>query len=285
MNLQLRTFFICLLPFHVGACATQSVSNGLNAMLGQPVQTAFSVLGYPDGKQTFGGDDVYVWDHSRTGGMLLPQASTTYQTYGGTSVYGTVGTTPVYGTMSPQTVTSTTLYNQYVPMHGEFTIKIAADSKTGTIKNWQTSGNEMGAQAFAGVLAAYSKSRSTSASQQVSGHPFVQEVGAKKIDKGTLQRVAAGRVVGVEDMKNMLRGGVPNEKIVAYLKATKTPYMLNEIQLKSLRSAGANRTLITYLEKANAMHGTGRGSELSHPYYSDPYYSGAAPFRFSYPEA
>lgn len=282
-----RIFATIAVPIVVllSGCAAQQVEKGLQAMVGQPVQTAFNILGYPESKQSFGNDEVYVWTHQRSGGMLLPQVATTSQTYGAQTMYGNVGRTPVYGNISPQTVTSTTLYNQYVPMQGEFTIKIAADSKTGVIKNWQTSGNQMGAQAYAGALGAYGDSHGTQAQAQQPNHPFVQELGSKKIDKGTLQRAAAGRVIGVDDIKNMLRNGVPNDTIVAYLKATKTPYRLTAGQLNSLRSAGANQTLVVYLEKANSLHGSGRGSELSHPYYSDPYYSGPAPFRFVYPEA
>lgn len=141
----------------VTGCASQQVEKGLQAMVGQPIQAAFGILGYPEGKQSFGNDDVYIWSHERTGGMLMPQVATTYQTYGSQSLYGTVGRTPVYANVSPQTVTSSTLYNQYVPMNAQFRIKLGADARSGIIKTWQWDGNELGAQFFAPVLGQYAK--------------------------------------------------------------------------------------------------------------------------------
>ena len=277
------TFLSTLAALLVAGCASQQVEKGLQAMVGQPIQAAFGILGYPEGKQSFGNDDVYIWSHERTGGMLMPQVATTYQTYGSQSLYGTVGRTPVYANVSPQTVTSSTLYNQYVPMNAQFRIKLGADAKSGIIKNWQWEGNEMGAQAFAGALGAYAKSRNTPATFQATDNPFVQNLRAKKLNKETLARVAAGRVIGVQDIHNLLRSGLPNEEIIAYLKATKTPYSLNATQLSALRRSGADGNLIAYLEKANGMHSSGRGNELMHPYYNEPQYSGPPPFRFVWP--
>jgi hypothetical protein len=148
--------------FLVTGCATQKVEQGLSALVGQPIQQAFNTLGYPNGQQRFGNEDVYVWAHQSTGGMMLPQVATTYQNYGSQSMYGTVGQTPVYANLGPRNVTTSTLYNQYVPMNAQFMIKIGADSRSGIIRTWQWEGNELGAQFFAprlGGLAAQARQR------------------------------------------------------------------------------------------------------------------------------
>lgn len=139
----------------LNGCATRSVDKGLNALMWQNVSTAFNVLGYPDGKQEFGEKDVYVWTRVHSRGMVLPQVATTYQNIGPASVSGNIGTTPVYGTVGPQTVATTSITSQYVPMTSEFLIKLVAERKTGAITNYEWSGNQMGAQEFASRLHNY----------------------------------------------------------------------------------------------------------------------------------
>jgi hypothetical protein len=35
---------------------------GADAMIGEPIETAFNVIGYPDKKEQFGADTVYFWN-------------------------------------------------------------------------------------------------------------------------------------------------------------------------------------------------------------------------------
>jgi hypothetical protein len=120
-------------------CAFNDMERGLEAMQGRPIQTAFSVLGYPDAKQEYAGDTVYVWTTNRAGALFLPQTSTTY---------GNVGGTPVYGQTS---------YNQLVPVTYECTIKIVTDSG-GTIKYWEYGGNQGGCQTYSKRLRQFYRS-------------------------------------------------------------------------------------------------------------------------------
>jgi len=141
----MRKLFVLLLCLGLSGCVTQ-MQNGLNALQGKPAQTAFDVLGYPSSKQVFGNDTVYYWQVDRTGGVLMPQTSTTS---------GFVGTAPVYGT---------TTYNQVVPVHANCEIKVITDSK-GTIINWEYGGNLMGCAEYVDRLNKYA-SQSKAAEKQ-----------------------------------------------------------------------------------------------------------------------
>lgn len=147
MKLSLYSILI-LIAAIVSGCATfGQMESGLNSLMGRNETEAFSVLGYPSGKQQFGSDTVYIWEVSNTGTLLLPQTATTY---------GTVGTIPVYGT---------TTYNQAVPINNSCLIKIAADSD-GTLKNWEYKGNLGGCKNYISRLDSYNKLRNPETTEQ-----------------------------------------------------------------------------------------------------------------------
>ena len=112
------------------------MDKGLAALMNKDVETAFLVIGYPDGKNEFGDKTVYYWSVNTSSAMILPQTSTTY---------GTVGTTPVYGT---------TTYNQIVPMNCNCLIKLIAN-EDGKLINWEWSGNLCGCETYINKLGRY----------------------------------------------------------------------------------------------------------------------------------
>ncbi len=120
-------------------CAFTHMSKGLEALNGRNVEIAFSVLGYPDLKQEFGGDTVYTWNRNRSGTLFLPQTSTTT------------------GKIGAKMVSCTTTQNQAVPVNYNCTIKIATDND-GVIKHWEWSGNQAGCAPYAKKLRKYYKS-------------------------------------------------------------------------------------------------------------------------------
>lgn len=120
---------------------------------------------------------------------------------------------------------------------------------------------------------------------------YLKVLAAKKIDPGTYARIAHGRVLGYNDIRELAQKGVPGKMIVPYLKATRTPYDFSTKQINGLVNAGADSTLINYLGSAKGIFledesniPSGRGADFyKHPYWSDPYYMGPAPFAFGYP--
>lgn len=119
---------------------------------------------------------------------------------------------------------------------------------------------------------------------------YMKVLAAKKVDPGTYARIAHGRVLGYDDIKNLAEKGIPGKMIVPYLKATKTPYSLTASQINGLVDAGADDTLVNYLGKAKGIYLEDAGNIPSstgglHPYWSDPGYAGPAPFGFAYPDA
>lgn len=119
---------------------------------------------------------------------------------------------------------------------------------------------------------------------------YMKVLAAKKVDPATYARIAHGRVLGYDDIKDLAERGIPGKMIVPYLKATKTPYDFSTRQINGLVDAGADDTLINYLGKAKGIYLEDAGNIPSstgglHPYWSEPGYAGAAPFGFAYPDA
>jgi hypothetical protein len=129
MNL-LRIIGLAVTLVTISGCATfGQLEEGLNALVGRNEREAFNALGYPNGKQQFGDDTVYVWGRSSSGTLFIPQTSQTT---------GYVGTTPVYGT------TTTT---QAIPVNYSCTIKIIVGADS-VIRTWEYDGNLGGCSGY-----------------------------------------------------------------------------------------------------------------------------------------
>ena len=123
----------------LAGCATfGGMEDNLNGLVGRPEREAFKALGYPNSKQNFGNETVYVWGRSSSGTYYVPQT---------TSTTGYVGSTPVYGT---------TTYNQPVAYNYNCTIRVIVDQQN-YIKTWEYDGNLGGCAAYMQRLSAYSK--------------------------------------------------------------------------------------------------------------------------------
>lgn len=119
---------------------------------------------------------------------------------------------------------------------------------------------------------------------------YMKVLAAKKVAPATYARIAHGRVLGYDDIRNLAVKGVPGKMVVPYLQATKTPYNFTSEQINALVDAGADSTLVNYLGKAKGIYLEDAGNIPSstgglHPYWSDPGYAGAVPFGFGYPDA
>ena len=100
-------------------CASVHMNKGLTALQNESIQTAISVLGYPDSKVEVESDTVYIWSTNRSGVAYL------------------------------------STYNA-VPVNYNCTIKIITDS-WGNIKTWEWSGSEAGCGAYGQKLLKYYK--------------------------------------------------------------------------------------------------------------------------------
>jgi hypothetical protein len=78
-----------LIPILSGCATFGQMEEGLNALMGNKIETAFDVLGYPSGKQEYGSDTLYIWGRNVSGGLVLPYTATTSGYVGSTSYYGT----------------------------------------------------------------------------------------------------------------------------------------------------------------------------------------------------
>lgn len=102
---------------------------GLSSLVGQPIQSAYERLGYPNGSQNMNGDTFYVWNTNRN--VVMP----VYQTG---SAYGSVGNTPF------QVNTNTP---GMMPMNFNCSIRVITGSDN-VIKSWDYQGNAGGCQGY-----------------------------------------------------------------------------------------------------------------------------------------
>lgn len=122
--------------------------------------------------------------------------------------------------------------------------------------------------------------------------PYVYALEREGVDRGTLDRIQAGRVLGYRDIVSLVEAGVPGSMIVPYLEATRTPYDFSTRQIRRLVAAGADDELVNFLGRAkgiyledaqNVPRRTAPAAGL-HPYWGDPDYFGSAPFAFAFPD-
>ena len=139
INILILGLIVCLLS----SCASTRVTDGLNALMGYPIETAFNIMGYPDAQIDVGSEKVYIWKTS---------SSSTYYTTQTSYNSGHVGNNAYSGT-STYTVPNT------INSHAE--IKIIADS-TGRIINWDWYGNEYGLERYAGRLGKFAREQDDS---------------------------------------------------------------------------------------------------------------------------
>jgi hypothetical protein len=113
---------------------------------------------------------------------------------------------------------------------------------------------------------------------------------AMGVDQKTYAKIANHRVLGYDDIYELVKKSVPGPVIVTYLRSTHAPYRLTNRQLERLTDAGASGDLVNYLGQATGYfeaterNQTGRtGAWKNHPYYSDPFFMGPAPFGYEWP--
>lgn len=131
---------VALLVISAGCMSFEYMNQGLHPLVGKNVKTAFEVLGYPDGKQQFGDETVYVWSTNKSSAVLMPQTASTT---------GMVGLTPVYGT---------TTYNQAVPINYDCTIKVIT-GQDNIVKSCEWSGNTFGCDLYRERLTKFYRSQ------------------------------------------------------------------------------------------------------------------------------
>lgn len=134
------------------------------------------------------------------------------------------------------------------------------------------------------------------ATPQPSSPAYLRVLAQKGVNPGTYTRISHGRVLTYDDVVDLVKKGVPGEKIVGYLKATRAPYRFTQKQINGLINAGADATLVNYLgrglgdymqDQGNIPRPTpapGVDAPFIDPYFGDPYYMGPAPFFFGYPD-
>jgi len=120
--------------------------------------------------------------------------------------------------------------------------------------------------------------------------PVLQKLAESGIDSRTYAKIAAGRVLDYDDIVGMVKDTIPDPVIISYLRSTHAPYQLTTAQLEKLSDIGAGSDLVNYLGKsvgyfeATQRAQTGGSKWDKHSYFSDPYFYGAAPFPYEFPD-
>lgn len=115
----------------------------------------------------------------------------------------------------------------------------------------------------------------------------------------TVQRIRNARVLTFADVLELVKKGVPDDKIVAYLRATRAPYAYTTAQVNALVDAGAGSTLVNYVDRKagdfliDAQNEPQQQDLLANaklqkelwndPYFVDEDYWGPPPFGFAWP--
>jgi hypothetical protein len=117
--------------------------------------------------------------------------------------------------------------------------------------------------------------------------PQLAEMG---VDSRTLVKISRHRVLGYDDILNLVQKRVAGPVIVSYLQSTKAPYAFSSAQIERLIDAGASPDLVNYLGKSTGFFEAserdqtgGAGKWKANPYFADPYYLGAPPFPYAFP--
>ncbi|MDX2080431.1 MAG: hypothetical protein SFU53_06570 [Terrimicrobiaceae bacterium] len=120
--------------------------------------------------------------------------------------------------------------------------------------------------------------------------PLLQKLEENGIDSRTYHKIASGRVLTYDDIVGLVKDNVPDPVIVSYLQSTKAPYQLTNAQLENLTNLGAGSDLVNYLGKSTGFFDatqraqTGGAKWDKHSYFTDPYFYGAAPFPYAFPD-
>jgi len=81
---------MALISVALSGCAVDHLANRLSGLKGQPVQTVFDRVGYPDRQEKFGDDTVYYWGTDQPTGpsCTFKVAAGADKMIKSTSVYG-----------------------------------------------------------------------------------------------------------------------------------------------------------------------------------------------------
>jgi hypothetical protein len=118
---------------------------------------------------------------------------------------------------------------------------------------------------------------------------IIAQMGQRGVPSATQQRIQNGRVLDFDDIMSLVKAGVSDNAIVAYLKSTKAPYKFTTTQLEQLTNAGAGSDLVNYLGQSIGYYEASKRSQIggskwdSHPYFNDPFFWGDAPFDYGFP--
>ena len=121
--------------------------------------------------------------------------------------------------------------------------------------------------------------------------PYLAVLQQKGVDPGTYARLSHGRMLTYDDVYELVTEGVPGDKIVDYLKATRAPYVFTPAQINRLAAAGADASLLSFLRKPPTKPNTDGFDNpttqafLNSPYWRDPYYMGGSPMDFEFPNS
>lgn len=119
-------------------CATwEQLDEGLDKLVGRPLDVAISKLGYPATEQTIAGRKLYRWGNSSQGVAYMPSTSTTYATLG-------VGARAV-------PYAATTDSGSYIPVNYACNLTLATNN-AGIVISYQYEGNMGGCKRYINAL-------------------------------------------------------------------------------------------------------------------------------------
>ena len=127
---NMRAALILFSAMALSACATFSnMETGLNALIGQHINTVFARIGYPQGQMQIGNETVYAWGRSFS--VNMPQ-------YNQANTTGRIGSTPY---------SATTGYTTYNNVEYQCNIKVIVGPDQ-IVRTWEFDGNIGGCDTY-----------------------------------------------------------------------------------------------------------------------------------------
>ncbi len=121
----------------VGCATWGQMNEGLQGLLGQPIEVAINKIGYPTSEQTLAGRKLYRWGSSSQQMAYLPTTTTTTGSFGAGSGFAPYSATTTGGT--------------FVPVNYNCQITLAVDAKE-TIIHYEYNGNLGGCERYINAL-------------------------------------------------------------------------------------------------------------------------------------
>lgn len=119
---------------------------------------------------------------------------------------------------------------------------------------------------------------------------ILENLAARGVAPATAVKVQNGEPLEYQDILELVKKGVPSDKIISYLQSTRRVYNFGPVQMQALQQAGAPVQLINYLQETQGFYGHTTPAQTKRyakndggAYMNTPLYQDEQPFAYNAP--